>query len=140
METGADDYLAKPFSFEELVARIHAILRRTKRSKGDGEQADGQLLTFGDLQLNSATHEVTRAGRVIELTSTEYNLLHLFMSHPRQVLDRQTILNRVWGYDFMGETNIIEVYVRYLREKIEDTPSTPRLIQTIRGSGYILKG
>src|ERR1700730_10177257 len=140
LETGADDYLAKPFSFEELVARIHAILRRTKRSKGEGEQADGQLLTFSDLQLNSATHEVTRAGRVIELTSTEYNLLHLFMSHPRQVLDRQTILNRVWGYDFMGETNIIEVYVRYLREKIEDTPSAPRLIQTIRGSGYILKG
>lgn len=140
LETGADDYLAKPFSFEELVARIHAILRRTKRGKGDGEQAEGQILTFDDLQLNSATHEVTRAGRLIELTSTEYNLLHLFMSHPRQVLDRQTILNRVWGYDFMGETNIIEVYVRYLREKIEDTPSTPRLIQTIRGSGYILKG
>src|SRR5437763_5881893 len=140
LETGADDYLTKPFSFEELVARIRAILRRTKRSKGDGEQADGQLLTFGDLQLNSATHEVTRAGRVIELTSTGYNLLHLCMSHPRQVLDRRTLRNRVWGYDFMGETNIIEGHVRYLREKIEDTPSTPRLIQTIRGSGYILKG
>lgn len=140
LETGADDYLAKPFNFEELVARLHAILRRIQRGKGDAEQADGQILTFGDLQLNSATHEVTRAGRLIDLTSTEYNLLHLFMSHPRQVLDRQTILNRVWGYDFMGETNIIEVYVRYLREKIEDTPSTPRLIQTIRGSGYILKG
>lgn len=140
LETGADDYLAKPFNFEELVARLHAILRRIQRGKGDAEQAEGQVLTFGDLQLNSATHEVTRAGRLIDLTSTEYNLLHLFMSHPRQVLDRQTILNRVWGYDFMGETNIIEVYVRYLREKIEDTPSTPRLIQTIRGSGYILKG
>src|SRR6266478_2267740 len=80
------------------------------------------------------------AGRPIELTATEYNLLHLFMSHPRQVLDRQTILNKVWGYDFLGETNIIEVYVRYLREKIEDSPSTPRLIQTVRGVGYVLKG
>ena len=79
-------------------------------------------------------------GRQIELTATEYNLLHLFMSHPRQVLDRQTILNRVWGYDFLGETNIIEVYVRYLREKIEDSPSSPRLIQTVRGVGYVLKG
>ncbi len=87
-----------------------------------------------------ATHEVTRAECQIDLTVTEYNLLHLFMSHPGQVLDRQTILNQVWGYDFLGETNIIEVYVRYLREKIEDSPSTPRFIQTIRGVGYILKG
>src|SRR5438270_2234380 len=116
LETGADDYLTKPFSFEELVARIRAILRRQSR----GTLAEGadptrsQVLQFGDLQLNTATREVTRAGRLIELTATEYNLLHLFMSHPRQVLDRQTILNRVWGYDFLGETNIIEVYVRYL--------------------------
>ncbi|HVB74082.1 MAG TPA: response regulator transcription factor [Ktedonobacteraceae bacterium] len=140
LEIGADDYLAKPFDFDELVARIRAILRRARRGKSDEDQANEQVLTFGDLILNDATHEVTRAGRQIDLTSTEYNLLHLFMSHPRQILDRQTILNRVWGYDFMGETNIIEVYVRYLREKIEDEPSTPRLIQTVRGSGYILKG
>jgi len=140
LEIGADDYLAKPFDFDELVARIRAILRRARRGKSDEDQANEQVLTFGDLILNDATHEVIRAGRQIDLTSTEYNLLHLFMSHPRQILDRQTILNRVWGYDFMGETNIIEVYVRYLREKIEDEPSTPRLIQTVRGSGYILKG
>src|SRR5437763_1856672 len=145
LETGADDYLTKPFSFEELVARIRAILRR--QSRGTGAAADNgasnnesKILQFGDLRLNMATREVTRAGRLIELTATEYNLLHLFMSHPRQVLDRQTILNRVWGYDFLGETNIIEVYVRYLREKIEDSPSTPRLIQTVRGVGYVLKG
>lgn len=141
LDTGADDYLTKPFSFEELVARIRAILRRQNRGRGDSEEAaHGQVMLFGDLQLNTSTREVARNGRQIELTATEYNLLHLFMSHPRQVLDRQTILNRVWGYDFLGETNIIEVYVRYLREKIEDSPSTPRLIQTVRGVGYVLKG
>jgi len=140
LDTGADDYLTKPFSFEELVARIRAILRRQNRGRDDSDTAHGQLLQFGDLQLNTSTREVLRGERQIDLTATEYNLLHLFMSHPRQVLDRQTILNRVWGYDFLGETNIIEVYVRYLREKIEDSPSTPRLIQTVRGVGYVLKG
>lgn len=142
LDTGADDYLTKPFSFEELVARIRAILRRQNRGRGDENDAAayGQILQFGDLQLNTSTREVLRGDRQIDLTATEYNLLHLFMSHPRQVLDRQTILNRVWGYDFLGETNIIEVYVRYLREKIEDSPSSPRLIQTVRGVGYVLKG
>ena len=137
LNTGADDYLTKPFSFEELVARIRAILRRLNHGATAG---NSQVLTVGDLELNMATHEVTRAGRQIDLTVTEYNLLHLFMSHVGQALDRQTILNQVWGYDFLGETNIIEVYVRYLREKIEDSPSSPRYIQTIRGVGYIFKG
>ncbi len=142
LETGADDYITKPFEFEELLARIHAILRRQRRSSKSGQDgsASSNVLQFEDLLLNTATREVTRGRRPIELTATEYNLLHLFMTHPRQVLDRQTILNRVWGYDFLGETNIIEVYVRYLREKIEDTPSSPRLIQTVRSVGYILKG
>jgi two-component system response regulator MprA len=143
LRTGADDYLTKPFDFDELLERIRAILRRQKRAAQGGVGEDGggsQILQFGDLRLNTATREVTRGDRQIELTATEYNLLHLFMSHPRQVLDRQTILNRVWGYDFLGETNIIEVYVRYLREKIEDSPSSPRLIQTVRSVGYVLKG
>jgi two-component system response regulator MprA len=141
LQTGADDYLTKPFDFYELLERIKAILRRQNRAKSaqNGGGA-GQILTFGDLQMNTTTREVSRRGQLVELTATEYNLLHLFMSHPRQVLDRQTILNRVWGYDFLGETNIIEVYVRYLREKIEDSPSSPRLIVTVRGVGYILKG
>ena len=137
LNTGADDYLTKPFSFEELVARIRAILRRLNHS---AIAENSQVLTVGDVELNMTTHEVTRAGQQIDLTVTEYNLLHLFMSHVGQALDRQTILNQVWGYDFLGETNIIEVYVRYLREKIEDSPSSPRYIQTIRGVGYIMKG
>lgn len=137
LNTGADDYLTKPFSFEELVARIRAILRRLHH---DASAENSQVLTVGDIELNMSTHEVTRAGRPIDLTVTEYNLLRLFMSHVGQALDRQTILNQVWGYDFLGETNIIEVYVRYLREKIEDSPSSPRYIQTIRGVGYIMKG
>jgi DNA-binding response OmpR family regulator len=141
LRTGADDYLTKPFDFDELLERIRAILRRSHpKSSSGSDESNGQVLEFADLKLNTATREVTRAGRLIELTATEYNLLHLFMSHPRQVLDRQTILNRVWGYDFLGETNIIEVYVRYLREKIEDSPSSPRLIQTVRSVGYVLKG
>jgi DNA-binding response OmpR family regulator len=137
LNTGADDYLTKPFNFDELVARIRAILRRLNHSS---VMESSQVLTVGDIELNMATHEVTRAGRQIDLTVTEYNLLHLFMSHVGQALDRQTILNQVWGYDFLGETNIIEVYVRYLREKLEDVPSSPRYIQTIRGVGYIMKG
>lgn len=139
LEIGADDYVTKPFNLEELVARVRALLRRQQRVVEAGGPG-GRALTVSDLTLDEAAHEVQRSGRIIELTATEFNLLHLFMTHPRQVLDRQTILNRVWGYDFMGETNIIEVYVRYLREKIEDEPSAPRFIQTVRGIGYVLKG
>jgi two-component system, OmpR family, response regulator MprA len=139
LDIGADDYVTKPFDLAELVARVRALLRRQQRVVDAGGPG-GRVLTIGNLTLDEAAHEVRRGDRIIELTATEFNLLHLFMSHPRQVLDRQTILNRIWGYDFMGETNIIEVYVRYLREKIEDEPSAPRFIQTVRGIGYVLKG
>jgi two-component system response regulator MprA len=137
LEIGADDYLVKPFSFEELLARIRALLRRQQRMTSGSGQA---ILQVGDLTLNESAREVTRGTRPIELTATEFNLLGLFMAHPRQVLDRQTILNRIWGYDFQGDSNIIEVYVRYLREKLEDDPSDPKLIQTVRGVGYVLRG
>lgn len=139
LNIGADDYVTKPFNLVELVARVRALLRRQQRVVETGGPG-GRVLTVADLTLDEAAHEVKRGNRIIELTATEFNLLHLFMNHPRQVLDRQTILNRIWGYDFMGETNIIEVYVRYLREKIEDEPSAPRFIQTVRGIGYVLKG
>lgn len=139
LEAGADDYLTKPFSFEELLARVRALLRRQQRIVASGGPG-GRTFEVAYLTLDEAAREVKRGDRIVELTATEYNLLHLFMTHPRQVLDRQTILNRVWGYDFMGETNIIEVYVRYLREKLEDDPSAPKLIQTVRGVGYVMKG
>jgi DNA-binding response OmpR family regulator len=124
--------LRKPESDEGCTHATSLLCETRCASRG--------ILQVGDLQLNTSTREVWHSERKIELTATEYNLLHLFMSYPRQVLDRQTILNRVWGYDFLGETNVIEVYVRFLREKLEDSPSTPHLIQTVRGVGYVLKG
>ncbi len=130
LDHGADDYVVKPFRFEELMARIRAVLRR----RGATRQP---VLTFADLSLDQDTHEVHRGDRLIELTPREYDLLKLFMFNPRQVLSKETILERVWGYDFEGDANIVEVYVRYLREKLDDIP--PRLIQTVRGAGYILK-
>ena len=135
-DLGVDDYILKPFAFEELLTRMKAVLRRQGLI---AKKEDDLVLKSGDLELNTRTHEVTRSGHPIELTVTEYNLLLLFLSYPGQVLDRQTILNLVWGYDFLGETSIIEVYIRYLREKIEDSPDNPRLLQTVRGIGYVLK-
>jgi len=133
LETGADDYLVKPFAFDELMARIRARLRRR-----DLAPEETRELRFADLRLDTGTREAHRGDRPIALTATEYELLRLFLLHPRQVLTRPVIYDRVWGYEFVGESKVIEVYVRYLREKLE-AGGEPRLIQTLRGTGYVLK-
>ena len=131
LDAGADDYVVKPFSIEELLARVRAHLRRSEPQEAD-------LLVFADLSLNRKTREVFRSQRPIELTAKEYDLLEFLMTNPKQVLTRDRILEEVWGYDFMGDSNIIEVYIRYLRIKTE-SEGEKRLIQTVRGVGYVLK-
>jgi two-component system response regulator MprA len=131
LNTGADDYVTKPFAFKELLARVRAVLRRR------GKSLD-RVLAFDDVTLDRESRAVARGGRSIELTPREFELLELFLMHPRQVLTRDAILARIWGYDYVGDDNVIEVYVRHLREKLDDIP--PRLIQTVRGVGYALRG
>lgn len=133
LDVGADDYLVKPFDLAELLARLRALLRRT--NVGD---ADGTVLRFEDLTLNPQTREVHRGVRLIELTKIEFDLLELFLQHPRQVLTRDQILDLVWGYNFDSGTNSLAVYIGYLRRKLEEENKT-RLIQTVRGVGYALR-
>jgi DNA-binding response OmpR family regulator len=130
LDAGADDYVTKPFAFRELMARVRAVLRRTGNDLT-------RFLEFEDVRLDREERQVTRGGHQVELTPREFELLELFLLHPRQVLTRESILARIWGYDFEGDDNIIEVFVRHLREKLDDQP--PRLIQTVRGVGYVLR-
>jgi two-component system response regulator MprA len=132
LDAGADDYLVKPFAFDELLARIRALLRRTLPANSNAP------LEFADLELDPTSRQARRGEREIELTAKEYEVLELFMRHPRQVLTRDIIYDRIWGYDFGGESNIIDVYVRYLRAKLE-AEGEPRLIHTLRGVGYVLR-
>jgi two-component system response regulator MprA len=131
LDAGADDYLVKPFALDEVLARLRALLRRAKPDAPE-------ILGYADLRLDTGTHQAFRGERSIDLTAKEYELLELFLQHPRQVLTREVIYDRVWGYDFGGESNIIEVYVRYLRQKTEAV-GEPRLLYTVRGVGYVLR-
>lgn len=130
LDRGADDYLVKPFAFDELLARIRALLRRSRQ--------EGEVFSFADLILDPSARQVTRGRKTIDLTTKEFDLLELFMRHPRQVLRRELIYERVWGYDFGGESNVIDVYVRYLRAKLQ-VGEGPLLLHTVRGVGYVLK-
>ncbi len=132
LESGADDYLVKPFAPAELVARLHALQRRLER------RPERQPLAFESIRLDPAAHEVHLGDTLLTLTLTEFELLRCFLMHPRQVLERLQILNQVWGYDFGGDDNVLEVYVGYLRKKLE-AGGGPRLIHTVRGVGYVLR-
>jgi two-component system, OmpR family, response regulator MprA len=131
LDSGADDYVVKPFALEELMARVRALLRRH-------EPETRTELRFSDLVLDTASREARRGERIIDLSAKEFDLLSLFMRNPRRVLSREMILEQAWGYDFYGESNVIEVYVGYLRQKLEAN-GEQRLIHTVRGAGYVLK-
>jgi two-component system OmpR family response regulator len=132
LDAGADDYVIKPFSLDELMARVRSALRAGRRRE------EGDQLRAGDLMLDAAARTVTRGGQPIALTRREFDLLECLLRHPGQVLDRATLLADVWGYDFLGGSNVVDVYVRYLRAKIA-RPDAPRLIETVRGIGYVLR-
>ncbi len=131
LDAGADDYMVKPFELDELNARVRALLRRTQSERVP-------VLTFADLSLDTSTRLASRKNRTISLTAKEYDLLELFLRHPRQVLTREMIFDRVWGYDFGGESNVLDVYIRYLRQKLEQEGES-RLIHTVRGVGYVMR-
>jgi two-component system, OmpR family, response regulator MprA len=133
LEIGADDYLVKPFALEELLARVKALLRRS-----NPPDITCEVLVFEDLELDTATRQAKRGSRLIDLSTTEYELLSIFMRNPRIVLTRSLLMDRIWGSDFEGGTNVLEVYIGHLRTKLEQQ-NEKRLIQTVRGAGYVLR-
>jgi two-component system OmpR family response regulator len=137
LDLGANDYITKPFQIEELLARIRAALR-LQGAQHSAEQSDGEWLTAADLKLNEGTREVIRDERRMDLTPREFDLLVYLLKNKRQVLNREQILAAVWGYDYYGDTNVVDVYIRYVRKKI-DQDGKPELIHTVRGVGYVLK-
>lgn len=135
LDLGADDYLVKPFALEELLARVRALLRR----KTETNESSNNRLTFEDVILDYDAREVHRAGQRLDLTAKEFELLYLFMQNPKRVLSRDLIMDKIWGFDYSGESNVLEVYIAMLRQKTEEHGGK-RIIQTIRGAGYILRG
>ncbi|AII50243.1 PhoB family transcriptional regulator [Synechococcus sp. KORDI-52] len=139
LDAGVDDYLLKPFSIDELMARLRAMHRRSETSSGFSEQSDVKdLLEVSDLKMNTVTRDVSRGDRAIRLSVKEYNLLNFLMRSAGRVLERQEIMKGVWGEDFYGDDNLLDVYIRYLRQKV-DTKDAPPLIHTVRGVGFILR-
>lgn len=135
LDLGADDYLVKPFALEELLARVRALLRR--RTEHNDQAAAS--VNYEDIVMDLDAREVFRSGKLIELTTKEFELLHLFLQNPRRVLSRDIIMEKIWGYDYSGESNVLEVYIALLRQKLEDFGGK-RIIQTVRGAGYVLRG
>jgi len=140
LELGADDYLTKPFSMRELLARVKAMLRRGEMAKQEAFAGEGSVIKLGGVALDPVRHVITVRGSAIEATPKEFDLLHFLMANRGQVFSREGLLDRVWGYDYPGDSRTVDVHVRWLRQKIESDPASPKYIMTVRGVGYKFEG